>query len=170
MMISPGVSQTTALRPRYPLCERVAREAVAEFSCIKTEVEPPIPVESLASSLGFQVVRLFTVADEFSGLVSPRHKLIGVNGNHHRHRQRFTVAHEIAHILLKHPAESRCSMKEIALYNIEADVCASELLIPQSLIAGWLRKTSQIPFLARLFDVSEEVIERKMRLLAPVIA
>lgn len=167
-MVNPAVRHMPSIHPRYPLCERVAREAVADFSRITMDLEPPIPVESLASSLGFQIVRLFTVGGEFSGLVSPRHKLIGINGNHHRHRQRFTVAHEIAHILLKHPPESRCTMKEITLYNIEADACASELLIPHSLLSGWLRKTSQVSFLARLFDVSEEAIERKMRLLAPV--
>ncbi len=168
MIVGQAVRHPVSTHPRYPLCHQVAREAMTDFSRIKMDIEPPIPIESLASSLGFQVVRLFTVGDEFSGLVSPRHKLIGINGNHHRHRQRFTIAHEVGHMLLKHPAESRCTVKEILLYNIEADACASELLVPQSLLSGWLRKTSQVSFLARLFDVSEEAIERKMRLLSPV--
>lgn len=150
-------------RPRYSLCERVAEHTVAEFSRPHGQLEPPIPVEALASSLGFQVLRLFSVADEFSGLVSLRHRLIGINGNHHRHRQRFTIAHEISHIALKHPPESHCTGRQIAVFNVEADACASELLIPQSLLARSFSRCSDASFLARIFDVSEEAMALKLR-------
>ena len=123
----------------------------------------PVPIDDLARALGFQVVLLFTAGDEFSGLVSPRQKLIGINGHHHRHRRRFSLAHEIAHILLKHPPESHCTPGEIASYNIEADLCASEILIPGDLLSPLLATTRNIIALSRMFDVSDEAMMRRLR-------
>lgn len=136
----------------------------AQITLLKYSREPfaaPVDIEYVASQLGFQVLRIHSAADEFSGLVSPKHRLIGVNGNHHRHRQRFTLGHELAHIILKHPPESRCAPKEIAKYNREADVFASELLIPTQLLTGYLSRTTATSMLSKLFDVSEEAMALK---------
>lgn len=126
---------------------------------------PPVDVEQIARSLGFQIVRIQSVGDELSGLVTLKHKLVGVNGNHHRRRQRFTIAHELGHIALGHPPESRCSIREIACFNREADTFASELLIPTYFL---LRYTKSRPYsllsLARLFDVSEEAMRLRLNL------
>jgi Zn-dependent peptidase ImmA (M78 family) len=151
---------------RSELCVEKAREALSEYSRGRASLKPPIKIESVAESLGFQVVPLHTVGDEFSGMVSTRQKLIGVNGRHHRHRRRFTIGHELAHILLKHPPESHCSSKEIALYNAEADACAAELLIPSALLAQWLPITRSVSNLAYTFDVSEEAMAVKVRMLS----
>jgi hypothetical protein len=124
---------------------------------------PPIAIDALASSLGYQVVLLNSVDDACSAIVSTRDKLIGINGKHHRHRQRFSLGHEIAHIILKHPPESRCSRNEIALYNAEADECAAELLMPQALIQELLIRTRKPAALARIFDVSEEAMTVRLK-------
>ncbi len=125
----------------------------------------PINIELIARGCGFSVVRIHSAGDELSGLVSPRHKLIGVNGNHHAHRQRFTVAHEIGHILLNHPPESRCTAKQIGECNREADVCASELLIPTQLLTPHLfqMRATAAGTLSKLFAVSEEAMVLKMQ-------
>lgn len=123
----------------------------------------PVNLDELAKGLGFQVVHLYSVADEFSGLVSPKHRLIGVNGNHHRHRQRFTLAHELGHIVLEHPPESTCSSLQIVECNREADLFASELLMPDYFVTELLPRTQSPAILARLFDVSEEAMVRKLR-------
>lgn len=141
----------------------VAREAMSHYTHSHGPLRAPVPIEHLVEWLGFQVVLLYSVADQFSGLVSPGQKLIGVNGRHHRHRQRFSVAHEISHILLRHPPESHCTTRQIEQYNREADLCASELLIPEYLLVKTLSTTSQPDVLARLFDVSEEAMVRKLR-------
>lgn len=124
---------------------------------------PPVPIDAIANWLGFQIILLSSVDDACSALVSTRDKLIGINGRHHRRRQRFSLGHELGHILLKHPPEARCTSKEIALYNIEADECAAELLIPQDLLARSLSKIRNIITLARIFDVSEEAMTRRLR-------
>lgn len=100
--------------------------------------------------------------DEFSALVSTKERLIGINSKHHRHRQRFSVCHELAHILLNHPPESRCTPGEIARYNVEADECGAELLMPGELLSQWYSLTHNISEIARAFDVSEEAMSRKI--------
>lgn len=146
---------------REDLCHSTARSAVQRFADAHGDLALPVPIDAIARWLGFQVVLLFTVGDEFSGLVSPRQKLIGINGHHHRHRRRFSLAHEIAHILMKHPPESHCTTREIATYNAEADLCASELLIPEALLSPLLATTRNIIALSKTFDVSEEAMARR---------
>jgi Zn-dependent peptidase ImmA (M78 family) len=151
------------MEKRTQLCWETAREALASYQKGRNPLKPPIRVESVAEWMGFQVILLHTVGEEFSGLVSVRQKLIGINGRHHRHRRRFTIGHELAHILLKHPPESHCTPKEIALYNSEADECAAELLIPSHLLSRWLPITKSLSNLAYAFDVSEEAMAVRMR-------
>ncbi|MEK9136622.1 MAG: ImmA/IrrE family metallo-endopeptidase [Bacteroidota bacterium] len=152
---------------RVGLCIEKAQGALAEYAKGHPPIKPPVRIESVAEWMGFQVILLHTVGEEFSGLVSVRQKLIGVNGRHHRHRRRFTIGHELAHILLKHPPESHCTPGEIALYNAEADKCAAELLMPTPLLVQWLSITRSISNLAYNFDVSEEAMGVKMRQLKP---
>lgn len=63
----------------------------------------PVPVEKLARSLKAEV-RTEDGPDDISGfLLRERGKgsaIIGVNASHHLNRRRFTIAHEIGHLLL----------------------------------------------------------------------
>lgn len=153
----------TMAEPRTGLCVSKAQETLAGYARSRAIMKPPVRIESVAEWMGFQVILLYTVGEEFSGMVSVRQKLIGVNGRHHRHRRRFTIGHELAHILLKHPPESHCTLKEIALYNSEADACAAELLMPASMLSRWLQMTRSISNLAYAFDVSEEAMKVRLK-------
>jgi Zn-dependent peptidase ImmA (M78 family) len=144
-------------------CLEKARAALASYGRGRAPLKPPVRIESVAEWLGFQVILLHTVGEEFSGLVSARQKLIGVNGRHHRHRRRFTIGHELSHILLKHPPESHCTPQEITFYNSEADECAAELLIPSALLSRWMPIARDVKNLAYAFDVSEEAMAVKVR-------
>ena len=146
---------------RSQLCISAAHQALHFLG--KESAKPPIPVNQIAVSLGYQVVLLQSIDDACSAIVSIKERLIGINAKHHRHRQRFSLGHEIAHILLKHPPESRCTAREIELYNLEADMCAAEILMPEGLMKQRLDKTRNITQLAREFDVSEEAMKMKLR-------
>lgn len=148
---------------RTNLCVGKAQETLADYARSRPVMKPPVKIESVAEWMGFQVILLYSVGEEFSGMVSVRQKLIGVNGRHHRHRRRFTIGHELAHILLKHPPESHCTSKEIALCNAEADACAAELLMPVDLLSQWLPITRSVSNLAYAFDVSEEAMQVRLR-------
>jgi len=126
----------------------------------------PVPVEDLALTLGYRIVLLTTVPDEFSALISPTEMLIGVNRNHHVHRRRFSVGHEIGHLLLGHPPEADCTPHEAALHDLEADACASELLMPEELLLPMTLKFSKPERLALIFQVSAEAMHRRLDRLA----
>ncbi|MBI5474853.1 MAG: ImmA/IrrE family metallo-endopeptidase [Ignavibacteriae bacterium] len=144
-------------------CGRAAREVLHRF--LTEELAAPIDIELLATNLGFQIVPLRSPADGFSGLVIPRHRLIGVNANHHVHRQRFTIAHELSHFILRHIPENDCTMREIVIQDSEADLCASELLMPRQLLEPYISGPVRVSVksLAKLFNVSEEAMAHKVR-------
>lgn len=161
-----GEARQTFVNPA-DICRARAQETLAAYRRHRGELTLPIPVEDLAVWLGFQVVMLTSVPEEFSALVSTRERLIGINGRHHHRRQRFSICHELAHILLNHPPESSCTPQQIMRYNIEADECAAELLMPSDLLARWYALTRNVREMARIFDVSEEAMRRKIAQVFP---
>src|SRR5437899_2188285 len=65
--------------------------------------EPATPVRRLARALG-ATIREVEGDSELSGMLfrDGETLVIGVNTLHHRHRQRFTIAHELGHLVLHH--------------------------------------------------------------------
>ena len=68
---------------------------------------PPVYVVPIANRIGLRVLRIKPGKwpDHLSGVlrrspVKPEKFNIYVNGSHHPHRRRFTIAHEIAHFIL----------------------------------------------------------------------
>src|SRR5262249_22745239 len=61
----------------------------------------PVPLEEIAKHLGAQL-RFSPLDEELSGMafIKDDVPIIGVNALHHPNRQRFTIAHEIAHLRL----------------------------------------------------------------------
>lgn len=155
------------LFPRFDCAAVAAAGALARWG--GSELLPPVPVEEIVEAAGFRIVRLTDIADGISGIVSVRDRLIGVNGRHHPHRQRFTLGHELGHILLGHPAEAGRSPEQVRVFDLEADRCASELLMPARLLLPLLQKDCRLPVLARLFDVSPEAMAVRLSRLQPPV-
>jgi Zn-dependent peptidase ImmA (M78 family) len=113
---------------------------------------PPINVERIARQLGVKV-EFAPFDDELSGMAFIKDGVpaIGINSLHHPNRQRFTLAHELAHIVL-HPAElkkavhvdkgslrrDRVSATGTDLLEITANAFAAELLMPEELLSAVL--------------------------------
>jgi Zn-dependent peptidase ImmA (M78 family) len=137
----------------------------------------PVPVLAIARSLGAEVRRQ-PADEELSGFLlreeSSGTTIIGVNDTHHRHRQRFTVAHEIGHMLLHRQTAIHVDSVE-AIFRIdlrdersslgvdddekEANLFAAELLMPGALLKKDLSgprhlNDETIRRLARQYDVS----------------
>ncbi|WP_170288224.1 ImmA/IrrE family metallo-endopeptidase [Marilutibacter maris] len=99
----------------------------------------PVDVYSVAEFLGLEVQEE-VMDDELSGYIEPRKSgwVIGVNSYHHPNRQRFTVAHEIAHFLLHKPKERHLDVTFARRsggrnkMEAEADSFAANLLMPES--------------------------------------
>ncbi|HWP82321.1 MAG TPA: ImmA/IrrE family metallo-endopeptidase [Bacteroidota bacterium] len=150
---------------RFEQCEQVAAETLGAFQSAGNPLKLPIDIEQIASMMEYQVVRLTDVPDEFSAIVSTRDRLIGINAAHHRHRQRFSIGHELGHILLDHPPEAKRSRIQIDLDNREADYCAAALLMPKTIVREFAERTSNVTELSRVFDVSKEAMARRLKLL-----
>ena len=106
----------------------------------------PVPVEEIARHLGAQI-RYSPFDGELAGMLVRREDsepVIGVNSAHHINRQRFTIAHECAHLFLHKGRDvyidrtfrvnvSRRdgrSAQAIDYEEIEANRFAAELLMP----------------------------------------
>ena len=149
----------------------------------------PVPIESLARRLGAELS--FQPFDkDMSGMLyreGPR-VVIGVNSAHAKTRQRFSIAHEIGHLLLHEgrpmfiDRDGRLDRRdEVSALGtdteeIEANRFAAALLMPRPLLAeavGRLHRNGQAvspEVLAKRFEVSVQAMEYRLinlGLLAP---
>lgn len=132
------------MRPRYSLARRRAQQLLEEGGV----TEAPVPLERLAE-LCRATIRYEPFDGEVSGMVHCRPGgggVIGVNSEHSKTRQRFTIAHELGHLLLhadeefhideKRPLALRDEVSSLAIdpREIEANQFAAELLMPALLV------------------------------------
>ncbi|MCZ0954704.1 MAG: ImmA/IrrE family metallo-endopeptidase [Rhodospirillaceae bacterium] len=101
----------------------------------------PVDIERLAAAANAKIKVVYDLADDESGQTTQirgKHVII-VNGNHREERQRFTVVHEIAHIVLKLPSQHhQTTLKTDLLFRyrrrpeeeVLCDVFAAECLLP----------------------------------------
>ena len=124
----------------------------------------PVSVERVAIALNAQL-RFSPLDDELSGMIYVKGgtPIIGVNALHHPNRQRFTIAHEIGHLVL-HRAEitkeihvdkgflimmrNSVSSEGVDEMEIEANLFATELLMPAAFLAKSLSGES--------FDIDDD--------------
>jgi len=158
---------------------------------------PPVAVERIARSLlGLFVDEADDIralpgapADQgrLSGMLDPAEMVIWVDrGEAGRSpgRRRFTIAHEVGHLLLHVPAASEAfydrpadirevddgavgaAVPELRRREREANVFARELLMPETLLNEQARATGfNLPALAERFEVSVPAMRLRLRLL-----
>lgn len=133
----------------------------------------PIDVFALARELGVDVVAA-PMRDDISGKIECDRGgpcRITVNAMHHPRRQRFTVAHEIAHYVLHRDligdgiednGKYRSKQQSDSVER-QANRYAAEILMPWRLVAEKFQSGLQTPAaLAREFAVSEAVAEIRL--------
>lgn len=158
-----------------------AVELLLESLNIRT---PPVPVEKIAKALGAQV-RFSPLDEELSGMIFIKDgiPIIGVNSLHHPNRQRFTIAHEIAHLQLHKKlitnevhVDKQFLMRDQKAaagtddVEIAANQFAAELLIPRVFLEQALAgkpydivDDSPLDELAKKFRVSKQMLEFRIR-------
>jgi Zn-dependent peptidase ImmA (M78 family) len=128
--------------------EATARRLIKEYGI----ENPPVPVESLAERLGAQI-SYSPFEGDLSGMVfrDGAKVIIGVNSLHHPNRQRFTIAHEIGHMILHKGVEMHVdrayrvnlrddlSSQAVDPEEIQANRFAAELLMPEHMLIEDLR-------------------------------
>jgi Zn-dependent peptidase ImmA (M78 family)/DNA-binding XRE family transcriptional regulator len=126
---------------------------------------PPVDVNALAERCGVRIVRL-KLMDALSGAILEFEDgpVIAVNGDQGSARQRFTVAHELGHHLLRHHDRFHVDLSastEVGeppghnwLHEREANEFAADLLMPAAMVRGFAVSDASPRGLAQSFDVS----------------
>lgn len=136
--------------------ERIA-EQILEKAGVNTA---PVPVEQVASRLDIKIQRA-DLGEDCSGVLvrNGNRAIIGVNKRHHSNRQRFSIAHEIAHFVL-HRGDTyvdtryRVHFRDLESGSgtkreeMEANAFAAALLMP----AAWVKDA----FEEQTFDLAED--------------
>jgi Zn-dependent peptidase ImmA (M78 family) len=132
-------------------------------------------LKKVAKKLGIKIIQ-HAFSENISGVFFRKdNKLfLGVNSDHHEHRRRFTIAHEIGHYIL-HSDEmlhyDKDELENIYLRSddisspeeIEANHFAAELLMPEELILKCIENDEQsIKVLAERFNVSEHAMRYRL--------
>jgi len=141
--------------------------------------EPPINVYELAKNYGLDVIEVHFPAsqDNISGFVTATDGTgkLYVNANEPPNRRRFTVAHELGHWRL-HKEELQTNPERSILFRIaigqlnkdpierEANIFAANLLVPLDMLRKYKAGKTNAE-LAKLFNVSADVIGYRMKLL-----
>lgn len=135
----------------------------------------PVNVAAMAAELGVKVEYDFLepgVSGKIECSLFEDHCTITVNMTHPETRQRFTIAHELAHYIL-HRDLIGDGVIDNAMYRSErlsdererqANRYAAQLLMPKKLVRrAWDDGARTREALAALFKVSPEVAEIRMR-------
>jgi Zn-dependent peptidase ImmA (M78 family) len=156
--------------PDYTLVKAAVERSLAENSIYS----PPVPAVEIAKNNGIRVyfAEFPSTQSEVSGFFDFKNNSIYVNRDEPAGRQTFTVAHELGHALLHgklfrvHPEDYKVLLRAPIRaasdpLEKEANAFAAELLVPEKMLQHY-SKIGSIPELARLFNVSEEVIRFRM--------
>lgn len=147
---------------------------------------PPVPVEVVAEKMGARL-SLEPLSDEndISGILyrDDKHIIIGINSKHHPNRRRFSIAHEIGHLVLhkkdlfvdqevKVDYRDATSSLAIDQKEIQANTFAAELLMPRQFVSREIAriiekgslgtKDKLIQDLSKKFKVSEQAMEYRL--------
>lgn len=139
--------------------------------------KPPVPVERIAEHLGLDV-RYAPFEGDLSGALvrTDGEAYIGVNSFHHSNRQRFTIAHEIAHFILHKGLRVHIDKefwvnwrdeelsKAVKWQEIEANKYAAELLMPTDFVIRDINKLKRLDkqamqILAKRYKVSPQAMQ-----------
>jgi Zn-dependent peptidase ImmA (M78 family) len=146
--------------------------------------EPDVKINKIIRSFGIQLHEV-QLPDDISGLLNIEEDdsaSILINGGHHKHRQKFTKAHELGHYLMHKQKGTHVdknsfffrseSIKGYHIIEIEANRFAAELLMPKHLIEQEIAKIGDDSFdifiekniedLATTFNVSQMAMSLRL--------
>ncbi len=158
----------TMSRPGRQIWTRASlpHEAAAELLAELGISSPPVDVDAVAAACGVLVVdREFE--ESLSGLAvdTAEGPVIAINKRHPTHRRRFTLGHELGHVILRHLDTLHVDLGNTSEdgdppnYNWRHERTANEfsaaLLMPQRMVNDAFKKRPSVQGLARIFNVSE---------------
>ncbi|WPB86927.1 ImmA/IrrE family metallo-endopeptidase [Sediminicoccus rosea] len=133
----------------------------------------PVDLDAMARALGVEVRRDQNLPENVSGKIERRRAgvVATINASHLANRQRFTLAHELAHRIL-HSDLIGDGITDDGLYRSslsddierQANAFAAELLMPARLVRKLYREgMKDTPSIAERFDVSYDAARVRLR-------
>lgn len=134
---------------------------------------PPVDLKTILNKKGYTYLEMDNFMDNIDAIFLNKDDRIyaAVNAKHHIHRQRFSLAHELGHILLRHnlmyyeslvsldnPPTEKLHTPTESSFEVEANAFAGELLVPLDMLKMEFKKTKDLQEISRIFVVSKEVI------------
>ena len=133
----------------------------------------PVDVIGLAKEMGLKLSKTAEWSNGLSGMIRLEeggvYRII-VNANHSQHRQRFTIAHELAHFILHKPLIGD-ELTDDALYRsglsngieAEANAMAADILMPRAEVIRFTRDRAMTSAaMAKKFDVSQSAMDIRL--------
>jgi len=175
------------MKVRYRIVDSILNELKEKYPAL---MKPPVRIKSLIKKLNI------TCSEEEFGnslsgvaMVEKNRKLISVNKAHSKHRRRFTMAHELGHILLHEDQSLSVDVRPVAFLRddssstgqdwreVEANYFAASLLMPKEEVESRLRKLCPstddedelIKLLAKGFGVSPQAMGVRLGVLGITI-
>ena len=146
------------------IAKALAKKLIKDAGITQAPVSLQRVIEHLQKSQALDVKKV-PLGEKVSGLlvvvkeVDDEYATIGFNANHSWHRRRFTIAHEIGHLLLGHTCNQPSDNSH---HETEAHTFAAELLMPTSLIKSDFQTTPDLSKLGTLYRVSSEALTIKL--------
>ena len=148
-------------KPRIGIARNVARKLLSDIGI----QNPPILIRAIVKYIKKDKdlsVYPWLFGNSTSGIQITQEDsaTIGYNKTQHQHRQRFTVAHEIGHLLLGHTNKNFISdLNDKKPEEVEANQFAAELLMPlQMLNNDFKNGLKDAKNIALKYNVSEEAV------------
>jgi Zn-dependent peptidase ImmA (M78 family)/DNA-binding XRE family transcriptional regulator len=132
--------------------------------------EPPVHVSQVAKQVNVPIFN-WDFPDEISGIFVNNPACVGVNKNHPHVRQRFTIAHELGHLIYHEGQDLFVDFADVESSDLslddkereletKANQFAADLLMPMD----WIKKNfadhgeDELTYLAQRYEVSEQAL------------
>lgn len=158
-------------RPRFRPRSRRPGEVADELLAASRTSRPPVDVERLAAQCGVRVAKRRFSSDALSGflLSLPDGPVIGANARHSPVRQRFTIGHELGHLLLGHHADYHVDLDSPVATGDppgydwrserSANTFSASLLMPERFLRTEVKEhPPDVQTLAARYEVSQEAM------------
>lgn len=151
--------------PRKKFAKSLAQKLIRDAKINEAPVSLQKVIEHLQTKYSIDVKKV-SLGIKVSGLlvicrdVDAEYATIGFNANHPWCRRRFTIAHEIGHLLLEHGCNK--NIEDGSLNETEANQFAGELLVPTSFIKNDFSKSPNVQFLSKLYRVSGQALSIRL--------
>lgn len=147
--------------PRKKFAKSLAQKLLKDSKISHAPISLECIIEFIKTNYDLSVMPIENASERVSGLLvvckeeDKEFATIGFNPGHPFCRQRFTIAHEIGHLLLGHT----CTSRDDGTYNEkEANAFAAELLVPAFLLKQDYKETSTLRGISSLYRVSDSTM------------